>query len=99
MREEPAFFPLVRDELPVGTRSRVQLAYRALEALWDDLPPGELAGEVARLQSRLLELQESLGGDVDLDVYGAPRGAFATYPDEPEPGDRLSALRRGRAHR
>jgi hypothetical protein len=101
VREEPAFFPLVREELPVGTRSRVHAAYQALEALWDDLPPGELAGEVARLQSRLLELHESLGGDVDLDVYGVPRGAFTAYPDEPAAADRLgadrlSALRRGR---
>lgn len=99
MRDEPAFFPLVREELPIGTRSRVQAAYQALEALWDDLPPGELAGEVARLQSRLLELHESLGGEVDLDVYGVPRGAFAAYPEEPENADRLSVLRRGRTRR
>lgn len=109
MREEPAFYPLVREELPVGARRRVQAAYQALEALWDDLPPGELAGEVARLQSRLLELHESLGGDVDLDVYGVPRGAFTAYPDEPETADRcgadrlgadrLGALRRGRTRR
>ena len=91
-------FLLTRDELPLGAAARVQAAYQALEDLWDVLPPGELAADVSRVQAQLLDLQDALGGEADLDVYGGAASAFAPYPDDGEVArDRISALRRGRA--
>ena len=93
-----SLFPLTRDQLPLGAAARVQAAYQALEDLWDVLPPGELAADVSRVQAQLLDLQDSLGGGADLDVYGVATRAFSPYPDDDEVAqDRIGALRRGRA--